>query len=140
MAFRKTLKAYVHSAAPKSDAQMNVNINNNLLNVVDTNAYIVALKDNNGDAVAASRKAYRKMRLDRVIAFMTGGEFFDMSEINDIPEELKDQITKNMAKVKSALQTDISNTPEDLPVLPEEEQSFDEIFESIRKMKKLIEF
>jgi hypothetical protein len=45
-----------------------------------------------------------------------------------------------MAKVKSALQTDISNTPEDLPVLPEEEQSFDEIFESIRKMKKLIEF
>ena len=140
MAFRKTLKAYQHSTAPKTDAQMNVNINNNLLNVVDTNAYIIALKDNNNNPVVASRKAYRKMRLDRVIAFMTGGEFFDMTDVNEIPEELKDQITKNMAKVKSALQTDISNTPEDLPVLPEEEKTFDEIFESIRQMKKLIEF
>ena len=56
IAFRRNLNSYIASDKPKSEKQVNVQANNNLLLVVDTNAYIKALKGSNGDKAAAAKK------------------------------------------------------------------------------------
>lgn len=106
MAFRRNIKAYEPSTAEKTDAQLNVLQNNNLMNVVDTNAYIRAFKEFEGDSAAASKKAFRNFKLENVLAFMASGQVFDMREENNIlerfGEEVYGQLTKNMISALSS--------------------------------------
>lgn len=111
IAFRRNIKAYVPSDAPKTEKQINMLQNNNLMQVVDTNAYIKALKELGGDKEAASKKAFRNFKLDNVLAFMASGQVFDMRDENNIMEkfgeEVYSQLTPNM---KAALQNDINQS------------------------------
>lgn len=105
IAFRRNIKAYEASTAEKTDAQINVLKNNNLMNVVDTNAYIRAFKEFEGDSAAASKKAFRNFKLENVLAFMASGQVFDMREENNIlerfGEEVHSQLTKSMISALS---------------------------------------
>lgn len=106
IAFRRSIKAYEASTAEKTDAQINVLKNNNLMNVVDTNAYIRALKEFEGDSAAASKKAFRNFKLENVLAFMASGQVFDMREENNIlerfGEDVYGQLTKSMVSALSS--------------------------------------
>lgn len=106
MAFRRNLNAYIKSDKPKSELQMNVDQNNNFLSVYDTNAFIKAKKET-GDSAAAASKSFRKVTLHNVLAFMAGGQVFDMRDMNKIMdrfgEVIYDSLTKNMI---SNLKTD----------------------------------
>ena len=104
MAFRRNLSSYVSSDAPKSDAQLNMLINNNLMNVYDTNSYIKKLKET-GDSSLAAKSSFRNIRLDNVLAFMCGGKVYDMRERNQaikrFGEDINNSLTKNMMAAMS---------------------------------------
>jgi len=97
MAFRRNLSSYVASDAPKSDAQTNMLINNNLMNVYDTNSYIKKLKET-GDATLAAKGSFRNIRLDNVLAFMCGGKVYDMRERNQALERFGDAVYNSLTK------------------------------------------
>jgi len=106
MAFRRSLKAYEKSDKEKTDAQMNVLKNNNLMNVYDTNVYIKTKKET-GDPALAAKSSFRNFKLENVLAFLCGGEVFDMRENNKIKERfgevVYDSLTRSMV---SALEKD----------------------------------
>jgi len=106
MAFRRSLKAYEKSDKEKTDAQMNVLKNNNLMNVYDTNVYIKTKKET-GDPALAAKNSFRNFKLENVLAFLCGGEVFDMRENNKIKERfgevVYDSLTRSMV---SALEKD----------------------------------
>lgn len=106
MAFRRSLKAYEKSDKEKTDAQMNVLKNNNLMNVYDTNVYIKTKKET-GDPALAAKSSFRNFKLENVLAFLCGGEVFDMRDNNKIKErfgeEVYNSLTSNMV---SALEKD----------------------------------
>lgn len=99
MAFRRNLKSYVKSGAEKTEKQSSMLQNNNLMLVYDTNLYIKALAET-GDKEKAAKSSFRNFRLQNVLGFLCGGEFFDMREENQIKErfgeEVYKQLTKNM--------------------------------------------
>lgn len=119
IAFRRSIKAYEASTAEKTDAQINVLKNNNLMNVVDTNAYIKALKEFEGDNTAASKKAFRNFKLENVLAFMASGQVFDMREENNIlerfGEEVYSQLTKSMVSALSNDERESANLDDMIP-------------------------
>lgn len=119
IAFRRSIKAYEASTAEKTDAQINVLKNNNLMNVVDTNAYIRALKEFEGDSAAASKKAFRNFKLENVLAFMASGQVFDMREENNIlerfGEEVYSQLTKSMVSALSNDERESANLDDMIP-------------------------
>jgi hypothetical protein len=97
MAFRRNLNAYEKSEAEKTDAQINKLKNNNLMLVYDTNLYIKAIKAGE-DASKAANASYRNFRLENVLAFMCGGEVFDMRKENNIIERYGDEIAGQLTK------------------------------------------
>jgi hypothetical protein len=119
MAFRRNLKSYVKSDRPKTDAQKNILINNNLLNVYDTNLYIKALQETQ-DQTAAAKVSYRNIKLDTVLAILCNGQIHDFRDRNKIMdiygETVYNQLTKNMIH---ALNKDTENTNLNLPENPE---------------------
>ena len=119
IAFRRSIKAYEASSAEKTDAQINVLKNNNLMNVVDTNAYIRGLKEFGGDSAAASKKAFRNFKLENVLAFMASGQVFDMREENGIlekfGEEVYSQLTKSMVNALSNDERESANLDDLIP-------------------------
>lgn len=135
IAFRRNLNSYIASDKPKSEKQANVQANNNLLLVVDTNAYIKALKGSNGDKAAAAKKAWRNIKLGEVLAFMASGEVFDMREENNIleryGEEIYSQLTPNM---KAALMSDINQSSDvDKYVIEPAEGSEEEVNDNLKE-------
>lgn len=114
MAFRKRLNAYIKSDSPKTELQSNILQNNNLLQVYDTNLYIKSKKDGNSDSDAA-RSSYRRVTLDNVLGFLTGGKFYDTRGINKIleryGEDVYNSLTKNM---KVAMQNEIKKIDKDM--------------------------
>lgn len=123
IAFRRSIKAYEPSTAEKTDAQINVLKNNNLMNVVDTNAYIRALKELGGDSSAASKKAFRNFKLENVLAFMASGQVFDMRDENNIlekyGEDVYGQLTKSMVNALSNDERESANLDDLIPTEPE---------------------
>lgn len=105
MAFRRNLKAYVKSDAEKTEKQANMLQNNNLMLVYDTNLYIKAYVET-GDKEKAAKSSFRNFKLQNVLGFLCGGEFFDMREENHIKErfgeEVYQQLTKNMVYAMKA--------------------------------------
>lgn len=114
MAYRRNLNAYVHSFAVKTAAQANIAANNNLITVYDTNLFIKNKRELGDDAKAASG-SYRRIVLDTVVAFMVGGQVFDMRAENNIRERFGDEaymgLTKNMVK---QMKDDVINTDDNL--------------------------
>jgi hypothetical protein len=114
MAFSKYTKAYKPSEKPKSDLQANVLANNNLMIGYDRNAY-KKLKSELGSAEEAAKGSYRRFKLDTVLGFLAGGQFFDMRNENRIEErfgpEVYNQLTPAMEK-KAAEQIAQAETPE----------------------------
>jgi hypothetical protein len=109
MLVRKSLKSYVGSDAEKTDAQMNVEANNDLKKVVDINAYKRELKrlrnDNpemNPDEMKtmAAKTCWRSISLKNVLGFMVSGQFIDLRDENDIMgrfgEEVNNSLTRSM--------------------------------------------
>lgn len=131
IAFRRSIKAYEASSAEKTDAQINVLKNNNLMNVVDTNAYIRALKEFGGDSAAASKKAFRNFKLENVLAFMASGQVFDMREENGIlekfGEEVYSQLTKSMVNALSNDERESANLDDLIPTEPENPENMSEM-------------
>lgn len=128
MLIRKNLSSYVGSDREKSDAQMNVEMNNNIKKVVDMNAYkreISYLKNNNpemgGDEVKmmAAKKSWRSINLKNVLGFMASGQFFDLRDENDIlgryGVEVNNSLTRSMI---NSLNVQDPNVEDD--VAPEE--------------------
>lgn len=105
MAVRKSLKAYVASTAPKTDRQQNVEANNDIVHVIDINAFI-KLKKETGDEQAAAKGAWRNINLKTVLGFMASGKFIDMRQENEIMknfgEEIYNSLTKSMAQAMNA--------------------------------------
>lgn len=141
IAFRRNLKAYVPSTAEKTDAQLNMLQNNNLMQVIDTNAYIKALHEYGGDKEKASSKAFRNFKLENVLAFMAGGEVFDMRDINNIKEkfgeEIYGQLTKNMV---NAMSQDTSHSEQLEELFTHDAEESGGLNESIERIKRLINF
>jgi hypothetical protein len=139
MAFRRNLKSYVRSDAPKTDAQINVLKNNNLLNVYDTNVFIQKKRELGSDDLAA-KQSYRNISLGNVLAFLTGGELFDMRERNQIKERFGEDIYRSLTKgmeaaMRSDEQTSEAGMQQNESLLPEGEKQ--KIKETILRIKGL---
>ncbi len=114
MAFRRFLKAYEHSNAEKTELQANKSINNNMMNVYDTNTYIQLLKSSGDDKLAA-KGSYRFVKFESILAFLCGGKLYDMRAINNIKERFGEEIYNELSlKMKSVLQRDVENTDNNL--------------------------
>jgi len=114
MAFRRFLKAYEHSDAEKTEKQANKSINNNMMNVYDTNTYIQLLKSGN-DEKQASKGSYRFVKFESVLAFICGGKLYDMRGINNIEERFGIEIYNELSpKMKVVLQRDVEETDNNL--------------------------
>jgi hypothetical protein len=110
IAFRRSLKSYEKSDKEKTDAQTNVLKNNNLMNVYDTNSYI-KIKRESGDAALAAKGSFRNFKLENVLAFLCGGELFDMRDRNQIKERFGEEIYGSLTKsMVSALASDERET------------------------------
>jgi len=109
MLIRKSLSSYVGSDREKTDAQRNVDMNNDIKKVVDVNAYKKEIKrirlENPGmnDSEVkqmASKGAWRAINLKNVLGFMVGGNFIDLRDENEIMdrygEAVHGQLTKSM--------------------------------------------
>ena len=115
MAFRRNLKSYEKSDKEKSDRQANVLSNNNLMNVYDTNSFI-RLKRETGDAAQAAKGSFRNFKLDNVLAFLVGGQLFDMRDQNKIEERFGEEVYAALTpSMISALKSDEAKGSEDVP-------------------------
>jgi hypothetical protein len=119
MAFSKFTKAYIPSDRPKTDKQANVLANNNLMVGYDRNLYKKLRKELGNDEEAA-KGSWRRFKLDTVLGFLAGGQFFDMRDENKIKEkfgeEVYNQLTPAMQK-KAAAELAQASTP-DTPDTP----------------------
>jgi hypothetical protein len=118
MLVRRHLSAYVASDADKTDAQANVQANNDLKRVIDINSYKKALKelrmqgiDDESAKPEAAKKAWRSINLKEVLGFLVGGNFVDLRDENDIMnrfgEEIYNSLTKGMVGAMQADQADV---------------------------------
>ena len=132
MAFSKFTKKYKPSESPKSDAQANVLINNNLMVGYDRNVYNKLKKELGYDRSLpleqqeqieqeAAKKSYRRFKLDQVLGFLTGGKFYDLRSENNISPEIADQLTDRMkqAAADELNQAESDETTTDEPQLDE---------------------
>jgi hypothetical protein len=122
MLIRKSLSSYVGSEREKTDAQMNVEMNNDIKKVVDVNAYkreIKVLRNENpgmGDDMVkqmAAKKAWRSINLRNVLGFMVGGRFIDLRDENEIMdrfgETVHGQLTKSMISAMTPVENNVDN-------------------------------
>jgi len=95
MAFRKKLNAYIRSTNEKTELQSNILQNNNLLQVYDTNLFIKAKKEGK-DPNMAARSSFRRVTMDNVLGFLTGGKFYDARGINKIKERYGEDVYNSL--------------------------------------------
>jgi hypothetical protein len=113
MLVRRFMSAYVASDAPKTDAQANLQANNDVKRVIDVSSYRKTLKDLRGQGIDdetaradAAKKAWRTINLKEVLGFLVGGHFVDLRDENDIMNrygaEVYGSLTKGMVKSMEA--------------------------------------
>lgn len=109
LTFQRYHKSYVPSERPKTDAQMNLQQNNNVVRVIDLILYRKTLKTlrvrvaERDDAESkATQQSWKTINLGTVLGFLAGGQFIDLREENDIMErfgeEIYNSLTKGMVK------------------------------------------
>lgn len=124
MLIRKSLSSYVGSEREKTDAQRNVEMNNDIKKVVDVNAYKREIKRLRGEnpemndaevKQMASKGAWRSISLGNVLGFMVGGNFIDLRDENEIMDRFGEgvhgQLTKSMIGAMQA-QAPVNDNPE----------------------------
>lgn len=124
MLIKKSLSSYVGSDREKSDAQRNVEMNNDIKKVVDVNAYKKEIKrirneypgmDDSEIKQMAAKGAWRSINLRNVLGFMVGGNFIDLRDENEIMdrfgEQVHGQLTKSMISSMQA-QVPVNDNPE----------------------------
>jgi hypothetical protein len=113
MLVRRHLASYVASDAPKSDAQANVQANNDIKRLIDMSAYRKNLKELRAQGMddeeakkIASGKSYRSVILTNVLGFLVGGNFVDLRDENSIRErygeEIYNSLTNGMVRAMEA--------------------------------------
>jgi len=132
MLVKRHLSSYVFSDAPKSDAQLNVDSNNDIKKVIDINSYKKELKNlrsvnPNGDEnmlkQMASKKAWRTVNLKTVLGFMVGGRFIDLRDENEIRERFGEDVYNSLTRSM------IRSMEQDQPVLDQPEPEIPQIGE-----------
>ena len=105
MLVRKHLAAYVASDAPKTDAQANLQANNDVKRVIDMSAYRKVLRelrvqgiDDETAKAEASKKAWRTINLKEVLGFLVGGNFVDLRDENSIMERYGEDVYNALTK------------------------------------------
>ena len=113
MLIRHHLSSYEFSTAPKSDAQANLQANNDVKRVIDMSAYRKNLKELKAQGMdeaeakkMAAGKSYRTINLKEVLGFLVGGNFIDLRDENSIRErygeETYNSLTNGMVKAMEA--------------------------------------
>ena len=135
MAFSKFTKAYKPSDRPKSEKQVNLLANNNLMVGYDRNVY-KKLKQELGSDEEAAKGSWRRFKLDTILGFLAGGKFFDMRDENRIKEkfgeEVYNQLTPTMQK-RAAADLAQASTPDE----PEEPSTPETSLAEYKRMQKL---
>jgi hypothetical protein len=135
MAFSKFTKAYKPSESPKSDKQANILANNNLMVGYDRNLF-KKLKRELGNDEEAAKGSWRRFKLDTVLGFLAGGQFFDMRDENRIKDRFGElvynQLTPSMQK-KAAAELTQASTPDE----PEEPGTPTTDLAETKRMQKL---
>ena len=109
LTFKRYLKSYVPSERPKTDAQMNLQQNNNVVRVIDLISYRKKLKtlrarvaERDNASSNAAYESWRTINLENVLGFLAGRQFIDLRDENDIMErfgeEIYNSLTKGMVK------------------------------------------
>ena len=113
-AIRKNLDLYVPSDKPKTEKQMNVDANNDLLTIVDVNTHNALIRSGMSRQEAA-RKCWRKFRLNNVLGFLVGGKFKDLREENDIMERFGEEVYGEInPAMERALQNELNQQEREL--------------------------
>jgi len=113
-AIRKNLDLYVPSDRPKTEKQMNVDANNDLLTIVDVNTHNALIRSGMSRREAA-RKCWRKFRLNNVLGFLVGGKFKDLREENDIMERFGEEVYGEInPAMERALQNELNQQEREL--------------------------
>lgn len=113
MLVRRTLSSYVASQKEKTDAQMNVESNNDIKRVVDMSTYRNLLKKYKSEnpniedvqelKQMAAKGSWRTINLKSVLGFLVGGRFIDLRDENEIMdrfgEEIYGSLTKSMINI-----------------------------------------
>ena len=138
MAFSKFTKAYVPSDRPKSDKQANILVNNNLMQVYDRNLFNKLKRELDNDEKAA-QGSQRRLRLDRVLGFLAGGQFFDMRDENKIKEKFGEEVYKQLtpAMQKKAAEAELARAQASTPDEPEEPGTPTTDLAETKRMQKL---
>lgn len=132
MLVKRHLSSYVASDAPKSDAQLNVDSNNDIKKVIDINSYKKELKnlraenpfgDENMLKQMASKKAWRTVNLKTVLGFMVGGRFIDLRDENEIRERFGEDVYNSLTRSM------IRSMEQDQPVVAQPEPEIPQIGE-----------
>lgn len=148
MAFRRNLTSYKKSDSEKTDKQLNYLINNNLMNVYDTNSFIKNKKANMASgmdpeqaAEDAAKKSFRNFRLENVMGFLCSGEFYDTREQNKIIDrfgpDIATQLTKSMISKMQSDEMSINEEMEDAPQIIGQQGIQTKISELTKKRERL---
>lgn len=114
MGIKKNLSSYVPSDRPKTDAQANVEQNNDIKKVVDINAYNKNLKELRSSGMEddqakaeAAKKSWRSINLKSVLGFMVRGKFLDLRDENNILDTYGEEVYNSLTPaMKSAMAQD----------------------------------
>lgn len=118
MLVRRFLTSYIPSDTPKSDAQMNIEANNDIKRVIDISSYQKSLKalrmqgmDVDVAKSESAKKSWRTINLKEVLGFLVGGSFVDLRDENDIMnrygQEIYNTLTKGMIKSMEAEEAEL---------------------------------
>jgi hypothetical protein len=108
MLIRRTLSSYVASQREKTDAQMNVESNNDIKRVVDISTYKKLLKKFKSEnpniedvqelKQMAAKGSWRTINLKSVLGFLVGGRFIDLRDENEIMDRFGEEIYGSLTK------------------------------------------
>jgi hypothetical protein len=105
MLVKRKLSSYTPSEKPKTDAQLNLQRNNDVVRVIDFISYRKTLRTLKARGVdidkaksEAAYKSWRTINLDTVLGFLVGGEFVDLRDENDIMERFGEDVYNSLTK------------------------------------------
>ena len=111
LTFQRYHKSYVPSERPKTDAQMNLQQNNNVVRVIDIISYRKKLKtllarviERDKASSNAAYESWRTINLENVLGFLAGGQFIDLRDENDIMERFGEEIYNSLTKGMKSLE------------------------------------
>ena len=105
MVIRKTLSSHVYSDREKTQAQMDVEMNNNIKRVIDMNSYnknlrVLTMQNPEADPIRlrqeAAKFSWRTINLTSVLGFLAQGRFYDLRDENNIMDTYGEAIYNSL--------------------------------------------